>query len=78
MPVIIDTTVWIDFFRNAKTEHTDLLDVVVRRGDAAIGDLILSEVLQGIDSDCLFGLQMAHPAAAPIQSEISNRRAGRG
>jgi predicted nucleic acid-binding protein len=48
---IIDTTVWIDFFRNKKTEQTDLLEVVVRRGDAALGDLIVSEVLQGVDSD---------------------------
>ena len=51
VPVIIDTTVWIDFFRNAKTEQTELLEVVVRRGDAALGDLIVSEVLQGVDTD---------------------------
>ena len=51
MPAIIDTTVWIDFFRDAKTEETDLLEVVIRRGDAALGDVIVSEVLQGIDSD---------------------------
>ena len=44
VPVIIDTTVWIDFFRNAKTEQTELLEMVVRRGDAALGDLIVSEV----------------------------------
>ena len=40
MPAIIDTTVWIDFFRNAKTQQTDLLEVVVRRGEAALGDWI--------------------------------------
>lgn len=51
VPTIIDTTVWIDFFRNEKTEQTDLLEIVVRRGDAALGDLIVSEVLQGVDSD---------------------------
>ncbi len=50
MPAIVDTTVWIDFFRGAKTEQADLLEVVVRRGDAALGDLIVSEVLQGVDS----------------------------
>ena len=47
MPAIIDTTVWIDFFRDAKTEQTNLLEVVIRRGDAALGDVIVSEVLQG-------------------------------
>jgi len=51
MPVIVDTTVWIDFFRGANTEQTDMLDAVVRRGDAALGDLILSEILQGVDTD---------------------------
>jgi hypothetical protein len=45
VPTIIDTTVWIDFFRNQKNAQTDLLEVVVGRGDAALGDLIVSEVL---------------------------------
>ena len=51
VPVIIDTTVWIDFFRSAKTEQTDLFEKVIRRGDAAVGDLIVSEILQGVDTD---------------------------
>ena len=51
MPVIIDTTVWIDFFRSANTDQTDLLEVVVRRGEAALGDVIISEVLQGVASE---------------------------
>ena len=51
MPAIIDTTVWIDFFRDSKTEQTALLEAVIRRGEAALGDVILTEVLQGIDSD---------------------------
>jgi predicted nucleic acid-binding protein len=48
MLVIVDTTVWVDFFRDAQTPETRALEVIVRRGDAAIGDLILTEVLQGI------------------------------
>lgn len=51
VPAIVDTTVWIDFFRDSKTEETDLLELLIRRGEAALGDVILSEVLQGIDSD---------------------------
>jgi predicted nucleic acid-binding protein len=51
VPVIVDTTVWIDFFRDSKTEQTELLEVVIRHGEAALGDVILSEVLQDIDSD---------------------------
>jgi predicted nucleic acid-binding protein len=64
--VIIDTTVWIDFFRNAKTDETDLLEAAVRRGDAALGDLILSEVLQGVDSDREFRSLKRHFSQFPI------------
>ena len=51
MAVVIDTTVWIDFFRNRQTPQTDALKQVVRRGDAVLGDLIVSEILQGVKSD---------------------------
>ena len=60
VPVIIDTTVWIDFFRSLKTEQTELLEAVVRRGDAALGDLTVSEVLQGVDTDREFRLLKRH------------------
>ena len=75
MPAIIDTTVWIDFFRNAKTEQTDLLELVVRRGEAALGDLIVSEVLQGIDSDKEFRSLKRHFSNFPIYPMIGRRNA---
>lgn len=75
MPVIIDTTVWIDFFRNAKTEQTDLLEVVVRRGDAALGDLIASELLQGVDSDREFRSLKRHFSNFRIYPMIGRRNA---
>lgn len=69
MPVIVDTTVWIDFFDGTKTPQNDLLEFAVRRGDAAIGDLILSEVLQGIDDDKEYRLvkrQLSHFHVYPM------------
>ena len=51
MPVIVDTTVWIDFFAGTETAQTDLLADVLRHRDVAIGDLILTEVLQGIPNE---------------------------
>ena len=75
MPAIIDTTVWIDFFRNSKTEQTDLLEVVVRRGEAALGDVILSEILQGIDSDREFRSLKRHFANFPIYPMIGRQNA---
>jgi predicted nucleic acid-binding protein len=75
VPAIIDTTVWIDFFRNSKTEQTDLLELVVRRGEAALGDMILSEVLQGIDSAREFRSLKRHFSNFPIYPMIGRRNA---
>ena len=75
MPVIIDTTVWIDFFRNAKTEEADLLEAVVRRGDAAVGDLILGEVLQGVDSDREFRSLKRHFSQFPVYPMVGRQNA---
>src|SRR5215475_12002015 len=60
MPVIVDTTVWIDFFEGTNTPQSEFLDTLVRQGDAAIGDLILTEVLQGIDDDKEYRLVKRH------------------
>jgi predicted nucleic acid-binding protein len=46
--VIVDTTVWIDYFRAAHTPQTDWLDFNLDHQRLGLGDLILCEVLQGI------------------------------
>jgi predicted nucleic acid-binding protein len=48
--IIIDTTVWIDYFRNRSTPQTDWLDREVSRQRLGLTDLVLCEVLQGIPS----------------------------
>ena len=45
---LIDTTVWIDYFRNRSTPETEWLDREVSRQRLGLTDLILCEVLQGI------------------------------
>jgi len=75
VPVIIDTTVWIDFFQDAKTEQTVLLETVVRRGEAALGDLIISEVLQGVDSDKDFRSVKRHFSDFHIYSMVGRENA---
>lgn len=45
---VVDTTVWIDYFRNRATPETDWLDREVSRQRLGLTDLILCEVLQGI------------------------------
>lgn len=44
---IVDSSVWIDYFNGKVTPHTEVLDYALGRQDLAIGDIILSEVLQG-------------------------------
>jgi predicted nucleic acid-binding protein len=45
--ILVDSSVWIDYFKGAITAQTDKLDDMLGREPLAIGDLILMEVLQG-------------------------------
>ena len=49
--VLVDTSVWIDYFNGIKSIQTDVLDSLLFEGDVIIGDLILLEILQGFRSD---------------------------
>lgn len=45
--ILVDSSVWIDYFRGASTPQTELLDRLLGVEEVAIADLILAEVLQG-------------------------------
>lgn len=49
--ILVDSSVWIDYFRGTPTPQTDLLDALLSREPILIGDLILAEVIQGFASD---------------------------
>lgn len=49
--ILVDASVWIDYFRGTPTPQTDFLDALLGREPILIGDLILAEVLQGFSSD---------------------------
>jgi len=49
--ILIDSSVWIDYFNGNKTAQTDWLDAALGETPIVIGDLILTEVLQGFQSD---------------------------
>ena len=49
--ILVDSSVWIDYFRGTVTPQTEKLDNLLGRQPLAIGDLILAEVLQGFASD---------------------------
>jgi hypothetical protein len=52
--VIVDTTVWVDYFRGTPTRETDWLHRELARQPLGITDLILCEVLQGVRDDSDF------------------------
>ena len=45
--MVVDTSVWIDYFNGTITAETDRLDQLLGQQTLIIGDLILTEVLQG-------------------------------
>ena len=49
--ILVDSSVWIDYFRGTATPQTECLDSLLGSEPLAIGDLILTEVLQGFSSD---------------------------
>lgn len=49
--ILVDSSVWIDYFRGMPTPQADFLDALLGREPILIGDLILAEVLQGFTSD---------------------------
>jgi predicted nucleic acid-binding protein len=49
--VIVDTTVWVDYFRGIRNPETDWLDTELDRQRLGLTDIILCEVLQGVHDD---------------------------
>jgi predicted nucleic acid-binding protein len=49
--ILVDSSVWIDYFRGVVTPQTEKLDSLLGIEPIATGDLILTEVLQGFVSD---------------------------
>jgi predicted nucleic acid-binding protein len=49
--ILVDSSVWIDYFNGNQTPQTDWLDSSLGNTPIIIGDLILTEVLQGFQND---------------------------
>lgn len=49
--ILVDSSVWIDYFNGAVTPQTEKLDHLLGSEPLAIGDLILTEVLQGFTEE---------------------------
>lgn len=49
--ILVDSSVWIDYFRGTATPQAEKLESLLGTEPIATGDLILTEVLQGFVSD---------------------------
>jgi predicted nucleic acid-binding protein len=49
--ILVDSSVWIDYFNGTFTAQTAKLDRLLGQASLAVGDLILTEVLQGFADD---------------------------
>lgn len=49
--ILVDSSVWVDYFRGVDTSEADKLDSLLGVEQVVTGDLILTEVLQGFISE---------------------------
>jgi predicted nucleic acid-binding protein len=51
VPIMVDSSVWIDAFNGRSNTQVDLLPELIDSGRVILGDLIVAEVLQGFRND---------------------------
>lgn len=71
--IVVDSSVWIDFFNDVDTRETTLLNDILGMEPVAIGDLILAEVLQGFRED-----RDVRRARAALDTLVFQPMVGRG
>jgi predicted nucleic acid-binding protein len=49
--ILVDTSVWISYFRGVETRETILLDQLLETDQIVVNELIIAEILQGITDD---------------------------
>ncbi len=49
--IVVDSSIWIDYFNGKKSKKTDWLDESLGIEAIIMGDIILAEVLQGFQDD---------------------------
>jgi predicted nucleic acid-binding protein len=49
--IVVDSSVWIDFLNGRSVPHVVALQVALGKEEIILGDLMLCEVLQGLDSE---------------------------
>ncbi len=65
--ILVDSSVWIDYFNGLSTWQTDSLDNYLSNVPVVIGDLIFTEVLQGFRSNNDFEIAKNFLSALPFR-----------
>lgn len=68
--IVADSSVWIDYLNGVHKRETDLLDTLLERQTVLMGDIILTEVLQGIRSDKQFKVTQAALGHLPFEPMV--------
>ncbi len=73
--IVVDSSVWIDYFNGKVTPKTDWLDAALGNQSIFTGDLILTELLQGFQSDKDFkkakSLLLNFPVVGMLGQEVA-------
>jgi len=74
--ILVDTSVWIDFFRGNPTPQVARLKQLVGREELILGDLILTEILQGVRGPDVARVEKAFAAyrVVPLVGEAIARQ----
>ena len=64
--ILVDSSVWIDYFKGAITAQTGKLDSLLGQEPLAICDLILTEVLEGLFGERDFNQAMKLPTSLMV------------
>lgn len=73
--ILVDSSVWIDYFNGSATPETERLDGLLATDVVATGDLILAEVLQGFREDVHFAAAKRALATLPAFDLLGRERA---
>jgi predicted nucleic acid-binding protein len=49
--IVVDSSVWIDFLNGRNASHVSVLRAALGKDEIIVGDLMLCEVLQGLDGE---------------------------
>lgn len=73
--ILVDSSVWIDYFNGKQANTTDWLDAALGNEPLVVGDIILTEVLQGFQSDRDFNTAKILLTTFPIMEIIGQELA---